>query len=221
MKRIWIFGASMSMGWEGFGDGSDGGRETNESERWTNLLKDKLGYDEVINHSGAGNSNLEILWKFIMKRDQIGKNDLVIFQFVHFEMIKTFPFDVKLTDLSFDIVNKAGGLDHLINTYNNTILRDGWETLFVNWCKTNKIDFLCWFTGSEEHIHNQYLEICRNNFIHIPDCDSKFGIFDDWQIFCEDQWLAENDKHFNSLGHKRFCELIFEQVKEKNLINNG
>jgi hypothetical protein len=214
MKTLWVFGASMSMAW------NEGG--INESLKdWTQLLANNLKCDTIENHSGAGNSNFEILWKFITNRDKIQSNDIVIFQFVHFEHIKLFPSNVNITELPYWLIEKMGGLDSIIHTDNQTYIKDTWEKLLVNWCKKNNISFLCWFTGGDEHIINRFLEVCRENCIHIPDSSNKFGIFDDWQVECESQWLSEKDKHFNELGHRMFFENIITQINDRKIINNG
>jgi hypothetical protein len=63
MNNLWIFGASMS---QPFVPATDNVVEhtLDDSEGWPGMLADKMGF-KLINLAGAGNSNFEMIYKFL------------------------------------------------------------------------------------------------------------------------------------------------------------
>ena len=217
MNKLWIFGASMSCA---FVDNGNGGQIVDWLKDWPTIVKERFGYDEVKNFSGAGDTNFETLLNFIFNREDIGQNDLVILQFSSFSNVKLLPSQKRLLELEYDVVETLGGLDNLIEVHNNSYVRDWYEKQFVNWLKKRGIKFVCW-ASNEGSVLSTLVQLCKNRWIHTFESEHEFAIFDHWQSKCADQWIIRDnnliDKHFNQLGHDRFADLVIKHIIKYNL----
>ena len=94
-KTLWVFGASMSLPFTPTDDLKQG---YISGKGWAELLADKMGM-RLQNLAGAGNSNFEILFKFLTHNQFMKEGDKLIIQFMNWDLIKVFPFNVNVLKL--------------------------------------------------------------------------------------------------------------------------
>ena len=201
MNKLWVFGDSLSVGYNPF---NTNGYLYPKSNWWSNILADKLNM-ECINPSGVGNSNSQIRQKFYENFGDIQSGDLVIFQFTFRHRIKFEPGNIDL-DM----------MDELINPDN--ILRDEWNqnwNVFYprirRWLRERNINYFFW--SSENDIPQMYID---ERWIESP--NGGYGIWENWLNLDNRLWIENEDgrvdKHFNLYAHTEFAEHIFKKINK-------
>lgn len=198
MNKLWVFGDSLSVGYNPF----DNNTYLFPKENWwSTILADKLGM-ECENPSGVGNANTQIRQKFYENFGDIQSGDLVIFQFTFRNRIKFEPGNIDL-----DMMNGLVDPDN--------ILRDEWNQMWNvfyprirRWLKERNINYLFW--SSENYVPQMYID---EHWIESP--DGGYGIWENWLNINESLWITDNgriDRHFNEIGHQLFSEHIYKKI---------
>lgn len=211
-NTLWVFGASLSLPFKPTDEIDNG---LIQGDGWADLLAKKLDM-RLQNLAGAGNSNFEILFKFLTHNQFMKEGDKLIIQFMNWDLIKVFPFNVNVFDLGFDSVQMLGGMEHIQKEDNQTLVRDIFMKNLVRICIQKKVDFRFWFTFEDDRNEN-LIGIQRKRAVSIPTDKNKFGMFDSWQALQSDQWIVLKDgnfdKHFNEIGHKRFANYLYDSLE--------
>lgn len=216
MNNLWIFGASMSQPFVPAYDSIEE-HTLEDSEGWAGMLAEKMGVN-LVNLAGAGNSNFEMLYKFLTNYQYMLKNDTAIFQFMNWDLVKIFPFPFPMHKLDFETIEKLGGWDTIVETHTLNIIRDGFIKNVIPLLEEKKINYKIWFTN--EDIRNEYIiKKFWANCLPIPIDRNQYGMFESWQALIEEQWqILPNgavDKHFNKKTHKLFSDYIFNNLKQR------
>ena len=77
-------------------------------------------------------------------------------------------------------------------------------------CREKNVKLYCWSAEGETHTDfERYHKI--QEFIPSP-TEGSFSFYDMWQNNIVEQHAAEDDRHFNELGHKRMAEHIYYHI---------
>lgn len=215
MNNLWIFGASMS---QPFVPAYDNVVEhtLDDSEGWPGMLADKMGF-KLINLAGAGNSNFEMIYKFLTNCQHMKKRDTAIFQFMGWDLNKVFPFNLEMSELGFDNIQKLGGWDK-VSFINKTHVIDAFIKNVIPILEQKKVNYKVWFTN-EDNRNFHIINNCWSNCLTIPNSDTKYGMYESWQKYKKEQWqILPNlkvDKHFNKNAHIIFSDYIFKHLKKR------
>ena len=140
-----------------------------DSEGWPGMLADKMGV-KLINLAGAGNSNFEMIYKFLTNCQHMKKRDTAIFQFMGWDLNKVFPFNLEMSELGFDNIQKLGGWDK-VSFINKTHVIDAFIKNVIPILEQKKVNYKVWFTN-EDNRNFHIINNCWSNCLTIPNSDT-------------------------------------------------
>lgn len=217
MGKLFVFGCSFSTGFNlDFVENVD-------NLIWPKLLADKLNL-ELFNLAHAGQCNWVNILHFIDVRDQINKDDIIIFELTFFERLNLYPTRAQLEDLREFWIRSQSDMTSVINRYKGINLR-WFKKQVIDFCKQNELKIYMW---SAEGKTNKEFEKYHKEIAFMPapndSVENKtFSIYSKWQDLIDEQHIIKPDgtvdKHFNKIGHQRLAD-HFENCIKNNIVYN-
>lgn len=209
MRKLWIFGDSLSVGFNSFIPN----KLYDKRDWWSTHLGNKLGCDEVINTAGAGNDRLQILHKWLTNWNDIDSNDIVIYQIGFKDRYNLQPLNINALDIADYIFEQKGNGTNDINS----ILENHWSgaewgyelfnKVVLNWGKDKQIYF---WNMTEDWQEYKNLP----NKLHSPNGSS--SVWEGWLNQDDKLWIWHrdgwHDKHFNQEAHIKLAESFYKQI---------
>ena len=209
-NKLFVFGCSLSTG---FG-GHDCNIDVNKT--WPKLLADKLNL-KLDNSAHAGQCNWVSILQFIDKRDEIQKDDIVVFEFTFFDRFNVYPTRAQLIDLQDFFIQHKIQLPEITQQYKD-INFNWFKKQILKWCVDNSIKLYVWSTDGQTHQEfKRYKDIIE--FIPAPNSTKdkpNYSFYVKWQNDATDQHIVkengEIDRHFNELGHERMANHMYSNI---------
>lgn len=201
MNKLWVFGCSFSTGHRG---------NSNPYEielTWPGILADKLGMELKL-IAKAAQSNWGSILEFIKYRNEISKDDIVIFEFTFFDRHSFYPTTHNQGDFDDFILKRFGGNVDMFLSMMREHNFEWFNKEVNNWCIDNNIKIWYWSANGETHIDFfNYKNIIE--FIPAPTLDT-FAIFNEWQDKHSEYWVDNYDRHFNEVSHNILGNHIYK-----------
>ena len=205
-NNLWIFGCSLSTGFRG--EPVDIKTEL----IWPGILADKLNL-KLQTSAHAGQCNWVSILQFIDKRDEFKPGDKVIFEFTFFDRFNIYPTRAQIIDIKEFIIKNKGTLTELNKDIRENNIK--WFKKHVyDWCVSNDIEIYFWSIEGQVHIDFiKYNAII--NLVPAPNSTTEnpnYSFYTKWQDTLPEQWLHDNDRHFNELGHSVLASYFYEVI---------
>lgn len=206
MNKLWVFGCSFSTGFRG------NVKPYADEITWAGLLANKLGL-ELVNQGHAGQCNWVSILQFIDRRDEMQPGDVVVFEFTFFDRYNIYPTRAQLVDLEHFFISHKSSIIEMNIEYRNINLK-WFEKQVINFLKNKNIQLYLW--SAEGQLHTDFKKYQQlHDFIPAPnstDADLNYSFFNKWQNNMDEQHAAEDDRHFNELGHERMANHLYNYI---------
>jgi hypothetical protein len=196
MKKLWIFGDSLSTG---FNDWLPNKMFSDEIT-WPHLLSNNINY-QCVNLAKPGYGLAEILHSWLLNWNDIDIDDLVIIQLGFETRYNLIPLNISTYELNANII--PSNFEELFNVYYKNIV----DKCILKW--GNKLNIYFWNVKSDWYPFNHI-----KNKLYSP-----IGTPGLYEGFLTDNPTYQNldnnnnsDGHFNELSHIKVAESFYKQI---------